>query len=80
MTPSEALDESVAWYRDNPIEDLSAFPALMDHFDYPAEDALIAAYKTFTVEASQLGDFSLPAEVHPMAHPKKAGALDHKAR
>jgi nucleoside-diphosphate-sugar epimerase len=74
-TPAvEAIERTVRWYRDHPLERGGDVERLMmDKFNYEAEDRVIALARAFVsdVEAAsgEAADF-----VHPYAHPKAAGA------
>jgi nucleoside-diphosphate-sugar epimerase len=81
ISPRDALRESLEWYQTHPIVDLTAFPAFCDPFNYDLEDWLIEHWAAFREEVATRGDLSLPAQVHPMPHPKQVGQpLDEKAR
>jgi nucleoside-diphosphate-sugar epimerase len=76
----DAIDELLDWYEANPV-DPARSPAFVDDFDYSFEDRLLA---TWSGAVSRLrADLAqdLPDEVHPMAHPKRAGmSVDQRGR
>jgi nucleoside-diphosphate-sugar epimerase len=76
----EAVDELLAWYETYPV-DPARYPAFVDAFDYAGEDRLLAAWSAAVDRLHAEVDQVVPDEVHPMAHPKQAGAaVDHRGR
>jgi nucleoside-diphosphate-sugar epimerase len=76
----DAVDELLAWYRDNPVDPATS-PAFVDAFDYDGEDALLEAWAGAVIDLKGVIAQEVPGEVHPMAHPKRAGtAVDEKGR
>jgi hypothetical protein len=81
VTPREVLVESVAWYRDNPVEPDRDIPAYVDRFDYALEDSLIDAWLGVVADLGRRIEQPTAQDVHPMPHPKQANqAVDEKAR
>jgi nucleoside-diphosphate-sugar epimerase len=77
---AQALAATAQWYLANP-PDAALLKTLIDTFDYAAEDRLIAAFRQFSAELTAAQPEPEPAAVaHPYAHPKVAGAGDHRAR
>lgn len=76
----DAVDELLAWYGDNPV-DPGTSPAFVDAFDYEGEDALLDAWSGAVADLKGVIAQNVPDEVHPMAHPKRAGTtVDEKGR
>jgi nucleoside-diphosphate-sugar epimerase len=77
--PAKALAETVAWYRDNPV-DWQGNALFPDRFDYALEDRVRAALeslgRSFEAERPEV------QAVHTYAHPKKAsiGGADERGR
>lgn len=81
VTAREAVDELVKWHGANPIMDPTAYPALVDRFDYQMEDQLIEAWQRAVEVVRSSVEQVIPDEVHPMPHPKKPNqGVDEKAR
>jgi nucleoside-diphosphate-sugar epimerase len=75
-----AIDELLAWFRDNPV-DPARSPSFVDCFDYALEDALLESWARVVRRLRAAHGWDLPADVHPMPHPKLAGGLaDQKGR
>jgi dTDP-D-glucose 4,6-dehydratase len=73
------VDELLGWYAANPVDPATS-PAFVDRFDYDAEDALVAGWTRALDELRGPG-LEVPDDVHPMAHPKHAGAgVDQRGR
>jgi len=76
----EAVAALLQWYERNPVDEANS-PAFVDQFDYAREDALVESWAGYSNEIRRAIDPSIPDDVHPMAHPKKAGELtDQKGR
>jgi hypothetical protein len=76
----EAVDELLAWYAANPV-DPERSPSFVDAFDYALEDRLLAAWSEAVSGLRRSVGQEVPDEVHPMAHPKRAGmAVDQRGR
>jgi nucleoside-diphosphate-sugar epimerase len=81
VPPREVLVDSVAWYRDNPIDPNRDIPAYADRFDYALEDSLIDAWLAVVADLGRRIEQPTAPDVHPMPHPKQANpAVDEKAR
>jgi nucleoside-diphosphate-sugar epimerase len=81
VTPREVLVESVAWYRDYPVDPSRDIPAYVDRFDYELEDTLIEAWFGVVSDLGRRIEQPTTEDVHPMPHPKQANqAVDEKAR
>lgn len=75
-----AVDELLAWFGDNPV-DPARSPSFVDFFDYALEDALLESWAQVARQLRAAHGRDLPADVHPMPHPKSAGELaDQKGR
>jgi nucleoside-diphosphate-sugar epimerase len=76
----EAVEELVAWYVRHPVDEAKA-PAFVDTFNYELEDKLLSTWRDASATLHNTVRQALPADEHPMAHPKSAGALsDQKGR
>lgn len=73
-----ALADTVRWYLEDPPTPEAA-GALIDSFDYAEEDRVIEAYRKATAGLLAEQEPALVA-AHPYAHPKVAGARDHRDR
>jgi nucleoside-diphosphate-sugar epimerase len=80
VSPAEALEEAVAWYRGGRTVDTTSSPAMTDRFDYRTEDAVIAAYRAAVGRLAATVEQHPQPPVHSMAHPKAPGGLDHRGR
>jgi nucleoside-diphosphate-sugar epimerase len=80
VTVRSAIDELLAWFEDNPVDPTTS-SAFVDRFDYELEDALLARWSGVVSELRSTLAHDVPADVHPMAHPKQAGQLiDQRGR
>lgn len=76
----DAIDELLAWYGGTPVDPATS-PAFVDAFDYEGEDALLTAWSGAVAGLREVIAQQVPDEVHPMAHPKTAGAaVDERGR
>jgi nucleoside-diphosphate-sugar epimerase len=80
IAPGQALEEVVAWCQSGRLLDSAASPALTDRFDYPTEDALIAAYQAAAAHIADTVEQHPQPPIHSMAHPKSPGTSDHRGR
>ena len=81
VSTPEALAESVAWYRENPLDGSKPIPAFFDTFDYELEDAVIDNWLTGLADLRTRVQEPTIEDVHPMPHPKKQGVLaDQRGR
>jgi nucleoside-diphosphate-sugar epimerase len=81
VTPREALEESVAWYREHPVDPDRTIPAFVDRFDYELEDTIIDAWLGAVDDLGRRIEQPTTEDVHPMPHPKQANrAIDEKTR
>jgi len=70
----EAVQRTVRYYNDNPLERGGEIERrMLDVFDYDAEDKLIALARDFCAKAQEVQIKPLDNK-HPYAHPKSAGA------
>jgi nucleoside-diphosphate-sugar epimerase len=75
-----AVEELVEWYDRHPVDEAKS-PGFVDSFNYPLEDKLLALWRIAAIELNHSVCQELPADQHPMAHPKQAGVLsDQKGR
>lgn len=76
----EAVAEIVEWYEQHPVDEANS-PAFVDKFDYALEDKLVSLWHDRSADVYTQARQELPADEHPMAHPKSAGVLsDQKGR
>jgi len=77
----EAVQRTVRWYRDHPLERGGEIERrMLDVFDYAAEDRLIALARDFAAQAGAVQVTPMD-DAHPYAHPKTAGTTrDHRGR
>lgn len=69
----EAVQRTVRYYADNPLERGGEIERrMLDAFDYDAEDHLIALARDFAQQAAAI-EVKPMDNKHPYAHPKKAG-------
>jgi nucleoside-diphosphate-sugar epimerase len=79
VSPSRALLDSISWYETNPVTGTP--PGFMDTFDYESEDQLIESWKRLTSGFQSEFPLVVPADMHPMPHPRRPGALvDERGR
>lgn len=77
----EAVERTVRYYADNPLERGGEIEQrMLDVFDYAAEDRLIALVREFASRAGEV-EVSKLDDAHPYAHPKETGTgRDHRGR
>lgn len=76
----QAVRWLVDWFERNPVDEANA-PGFVDEFDYALEDALTTSCGSASGELKRIAHQEVPADVHPMAHPKDAGQLsDERGR
>lgn len=77
----EAVQRTVRWYRDHPLERGGEIEQrMLDVFDYDAEDRLIALAQEFTARIAAQ-EVTPMDTAHPYAHPKTASTgRDHRGR
>lgn len=81
VTPRQVLEESVAWYRDHPVDPDRKIPAFVDRFDYELEDTVIDAWLGVVDDLGRRIEQPATQDEHPMPHPKQANqAVDQKRR
>ncbi|ONH60766.1 epimerase [Frankia sp. CcI49] len=80
VDPVEALAELVGWYAEHPDFDPAASPSFTDRFDYRAEDALLAEYRTAVRRLAAAVEQRAAPPIHSMPHPKEPGKTDHRGR
>lgn len=80
VDPLDALAELVAWYDDHPGTDPADSPSFTDRFDYPAEDALLRAYRSAAGTVAAAVEQRPAPPVHSMPHPRAPGSTDHRGR
>jgi nucleoside-diphosphate-sugar epimerase len=81
VTPRQVLEESVAWYREHPVEPDRRIPAFVDRFDYELEDTIIDAWLGVVDDLGRRIEQPATQDEHPMPHPKQANrAVDEKTR
>lgn len=81
VSPKQALMELVEWYAAHPIAPTDHPAGFVDTFDYPLEDRLLVSWKEVVGRFAERFEQQVPADVHPMPHPRAANLLvDEKAR
>jgi nucleoside-diphosphate-sugar epimerase len=80
IEPVQALKEVLEWYDAQPGLDPGASPAMVDRFDYAAEDALIARYRETAPHIRDSVAQQAAPPVHSMPHPKAPGQVDDRGR
>jgi nucleoside-diphosphate-sugar epimerase len=76
----DALDESVAWYRTNPVTDRT-HTDLHDRFDYELEDRLVAGYEAAMAKIAAEFDLRRSETHHHYPHPDSPNRLrDQRGR
>lgn len=80
VDPRAALEESVAWYEENPVTSKS-HPNFPDRFDYHREDQLIDLYTSAAADIEDEVGWPEGEVIHNYAHPRKPGQQrDHRGR
>lgn len=81
VSTREALEESVAWYRDHPIDTSTPIPAYFDTFDYDLEDRLIDIWSGAVSDLRNGVSEPETEDLHPMPHPRQANLrVDERGR
>ena len=79
VSPLDAIERTVHWYRENPPHETSKFTADLKN-SYALEDAIADIYRD-TCEKLAAIDYVQPDFHHPYPHPKESGLdRDHRAR
>jgi len=80
ISTADALAESIAWYRENPVTD-DSHNNVDDLFDYEFEDQLLERYEDAMRGLEEELAIEPPTIVHHYAHPKEPNLdVDHRGR